>query len=91
MLERSLRSLFAVGEAYPKLKASAGCQQLMTHLADLEGTLQSARRYYNGTVRDYNTACETLPTNLVAATAGFESQSFFQTTGQERTVPQVAF
>ncbi len=90
-LERSLRSLFAVSEAYPDLKASAGFQQLMGQLGDLEGTLQGARRYYNGTVRDYNTACETLPSNLIASAAGFAHEAFFQAAEAERAVPQAAF
>ncbi len=90
-LERSLRSLFAVSEAYPTLQASAGFQQLMTALAETESTLQSARRYYNGTVRDYNTARETLPTNIIAGVAGFHAESMFEAAVPERSAPRVAF
>jgi len=57
----------------------------------VEDTLHSARRYYNGTVRDYNTARETLPVSLFAASMGFGPEGYFEAAAPERAVPQVSF
>jgi LemA protein len=63
----TLKSLFAVAEAYPDLKANQSFQQLQTQLKDLEDGIESARRYYNAVVRDFNTAIEQFPSNLIAS------------------------
>jgi LemA protein len=89
---RAVGRLFALAEAYPDLKASAGFQQLHRSLVDVEDHLQSARRYYNAVVRDYNTLVESFPPNVVANLTGFPPRDFFQLDSQsERAVPPVTF
>lgn len=78
MLRESLKSLFAVAEAYPDLKANANFLQLQSQLQDLETSIESARRYYNAVVRDYNTLIESFPSNLIAAQFRFRQEEFFQ-------------
>lgn len=77
-LTRGIRSLFAVAEAYPDLKASRGFLDLQKGLAEIEEQIQLARRYYNGTVRDYNIRVESFPGMIVAAAAGFRRAEFFE-------------
>ena len=77
-LSGTLKSLFAVAEAYPELKANTNFLQLQTQFQEVEGHIESARRYYNAVVRDYNTAIESFPSNLVASTFGFKQEQFFQ-------------
>jgi LemA protein len=69
--------LFAVAEAYPDLKANANFQQLQGELSEIEEHLQSARRYYNATVRDLNTAVESFPDVLVAGPMGFKKEESY--------------
>lgn len=76
--EGALKSLFAVAEAYPDLKASQNFQQLSAELTDTEDKIQAARRFYNGGVRDLNTKVETVPTNIVAGIAGIKQREFFE-------------
>ena len=91
-LTQALRSLFAVAEAYPELKADQGFISLQAELSQLEIDAQNARRYYNAVVRDYNTALETFPSNLVATLGSFRSQSFFEVHDElERRPPRVSF
>lgn len=79
MLAGALKSLFAVAENYPDLKANQNFLQLQTELADTENKIQAARRFYNGNVRDYNTKQEVFPSNIVAALfAGFKKEEFFE-------------
>jgi LemA protein len=86
----SLRSLFAVVENYPDLKASAQYLKLQEELANTEDRIQAARRFYNGNVRDYNTRCEVLPSNVIAGLFGFTREEFFEVeTAVERAVPKV--
>ena len=73
-LSVSLRSLFAVAENYPDLKANSNFLELQQQLAEIEDALQKARRYYNGSVRDYNTRVQTVPSNLVAVLFGFGNE-----------------
>ena len=82
-LSRSIGRLFALAEDYPDLKASEGFQQLHSSLVEIEDHLQFARRYYNGSVRDYNTMTETVPSNLVAGVFRFEPREFFQKTSDD--------
>lgn len=77
--QAALKSLFAVSEAYPDLKANGNFIELQRELVDTEDKIQAARRYYNSGVRDYNTTLETFPTNLVARQFGFTRQEFFDT------------
>lgn len=78
MLEGALKSLFAVAESYPDLKASQNFLDLQTQLVDTEDKIQAARRFYNGGVRDLNTKIETVPTNLVASMFGIGKREFFE-------------
>lgn len=77
-LSQTLKSLFAVAEAYPDLKASANFVKLQDELTDTEDKIQAARRFYNGNVRDLNTATQTFPTNMLASMFGFKTREFFQ-------------
>jgi LemA protein len=78
MLEGALKSLFAVAEAYPDLKASQNFSELQAELVDTEDKIQAARRFYNGGVRDLNTKIQVFPNNLVAGMFGFKSKEFFE-------------
>lgn len=77
MLSSTLKTLFAVAESYPDLKANANFLDLQRELADTENKIQSARRFYNGNVRDYNTAIQSFPTNMVAGAFSFTAREFF--------------
>ena len=91
-LNGTLKTLFAVAEAYPDLKANANFLDLQAKLADLEDQIQMARRYYNGTVRDYNIMCETFPSVFIANMFGFKKAEFFELNGaEERESPKVSF
>jgi LemA protein len=75
----TLKSLFAVAEAYPDLKASQNFQQLQAELTDTEDKIQAARRFYNGVVRDFNTKRTVFPTNIFASMLGFkQDKEFFE-------------
>ena len=78
MLSQTLKSLFAVAENYPELKANVNFLDLQKTLTDLEETIQAARRFYNGNVRDFNTKLQVFPTNLVGSMLGFKSRVFFE-------------
>lgn len=89
-LSGQLRGLLAVVEAYPELRAGESFLTLQRQLADVEDHLQMARRYYNGAVRDFNTAVESFPSNLVAGAFGFGRLDFFQVESAiERAAPAV--
>lgn len=84
--------LFAVAEQYPDLKASANFLDLSKNLSGIEDDLQLARRYYNGTVRQYNTNIQSFPNAIVASTFRFTTRDFFEISdAAERTVPKVQF
>lgn len=78
MLSSALKSIFAIAEAYPQLRAVESFTKLQEELSDTENKIQAARRFYNGNVMDYNTKIETFPTNLIAGTFGFGKEEFFQ-------------
>lgn len=78
MLSGALKTLFAVSEAYPDLKANQNFLSLQNELSDTENKIQSARRFYNGNVRDLNTAMQVFPGNVIANMFHFESQKFFE-------------
>lgn len=77
MLAGALKSLFAVAEAYPDLKANQNFLQLQGELADTENKIQAARRFYNGNVRDLNIKIDTFPSNLIANSFHFSKKEFF--------------
>jgi len=77
MLSGALKSLFAVAEAYPDLKANQNFLELQKELSDTENKIQSARRFYNTNVRDLNIATETIPSNIVAKLFNFSKMEFF--------------
>jgi LemA protein len=76
--QETLKSLFALAESYPDLKANVNFAQLQSQLQALEDNLESARRYYNAVVRDYNTLIESFPSNLVASSFQFSVRDFFE-------------
>jgi LemA protein len=81
--QSALKSLFAVAEAYPDLKANQGFQQLQAELVDTEDKIQAARRFYNGAARDLNVKIQTFPTNIFASMMGFKIRDFFEVDGAE--------
>ena len=91
MLSQSLRSLFAVSENYPDLKAISAFTNLQETLTATEDKIEFSRRFYNGNVRDYNIKLQTLPTSLIAGVLGFKAFGFFQADDGDRAVPQVNF
>ncbi len=78
MLSGALKSLFAVAENYPDLKANQNFLELQKQLEDTENKIQSARRFYNGNVRDFNTKIEQFPSSVVANIFGFKAREFFE-------------
>jgi LemA protein len=91
MLSQSLRTLFAVSENYPDLKAIAAFTNLQEQLTATEDKIEFSRRFYNGNVRDYNIKLQTLPTSMIAGVLGFKAFGFFQADEGDRAVPQVNF
>lgn len=90
-LSGALGKLLAVAENYPDLKANQNFLQLQEELANTEDAIQSARRFYNATVRDYNTKVETVPSNIVANLFSFTKREFFEIAETERENVKVAF
>ena len=91
-LSQALGRLFAVMENYPQLRANENVMQLQNTLTALEDEIQLARRYYNGTVREYNTRTEVFPASIIARQYGFQKADFFELDNvTEREVPQVSF
>jgi len=82
-LDEGVTRLIALAEQYPDLKASTNFLKLQAELVETENYLQFARRYYNGSVRDYNTQTESVPGNIVAGMFGFASRDFFQKRSDE--------
>ncbi len=79
ILNRAVGKLVALAENYPDLKASDNFRQLMAQLEQVENDIANSRKYYNGAVRQYNTAIQTVPTNLVAGMFGFTGKTMFET------------
>ncbi|MDZ4346636.1 MAG: LemA family protein [Candidatus Binatia bacterium] len=91
-LTSTLKTLFAVAESYPDLKANANFLELQRELSDTEDKIQAARRFYNSNVRDFNTSVESVPTNIIANMFGFKKQDFFELEDEgARSVPKVQF
>lgn len=91
-LSQTLKSLFAVAENYPDLKANQNFLQLQAQLTDTEDKIQAARRFYNTNVRDFNTKIQVFPTNILANMSGFKPEQLFEIdNAAEREVPKVSF
>ena len=90
-LTGALKTLFAVAENYPDLKANSNFQQLQSELSDTEDKISYARQFYNDVVLKYNNACQKFPSNIIAGLFGFKEESFFEAPAEERAVPKVEF
>lgn len=91
MLSSTLKSLFAVAENYPQLKANENFLQLQKELTDTEDKIQYSRRFYNTNVRDFNIKTQVVPTNIIANLFGFKKKDMFEAEAQAREVPKVQF
>jgi LemA protein len=92
MLSGALKSLFALSEAYPQLRAIEAFTSLQTSLTQIEDSVQNARRYYNAVVRDLNTKILQFPTSIFAGMLGFKQREFFEVSSSaEREAPKVSF
>lgn len=91
MLSGALKSLFAVAEAYPELKANTNFLQLQNELSDTESKIAFARQFYNDTVQNFNTKIELFPANLVAGMLGFATVDYFTLQEEARQNVQVTF
>ena len=91
MLSSTLKSLFAVAENYPDLKANENFKMLQEELSGIENKVAYARQFYNDTVLSYNTAIQTLPTNMIAGMFGFTPREFFKADEGERQNVKVQF
>lgn len=87
MLSGALKTLFAVAENYPDLKANTNFLKLQDELTDTEDKIQAARRFYNSTVMDLNSAIQSFPTNLLANPFGFKAQDFFEVESEAERKP----
>jgi LemA protein len=90
-LSSPIGRLIAVGENYPDLKASENFKSLQQDLSDTENRIEMARRFYNGAVREMNTAVETFPGNVVAGPFGFNQAAYFEIETADRALPEVDF
>lgn len=88
MFTSALKSVFAVAEAYPDLKASENFKQLQADLTDTEDKIQASRRFYNGSARDLNVKVQTFPTNIFAGMLGFKVREFFELDEAENAAVQ---
>lgn len=87
LVTSALKSIFAIAEAYPQLRAVESFTKLQEELSDTENKIQAARRFYNGNVMEYNTKIETVPVNLVAGIFGFRKEEFFELEQEEAKEP----
>jgi LemA protein len=91
MLSQTLKSLFAVAEAYPDLKANQNFLELQRELTDTEDKIQASRRFYNGNVRDFNTKIQVFPNNMIAGSLGYVAREFFEAGEGEKEAVKVEF
>ncbi len=91
MLSGTLKSLFAVSENYPELKANQNFLELQRELTDTEDKIQASRRFYNGNVRDFNIKIEVFPETIIAKQLGFTKREFFEIEQKEKEPVQVKF
>jgi LemA protein len=90
-LTETLKTLFAVAENYPDLKANQNFLSLQAELTDTQDKIMAAQRFYNGNVRDFNTAIQTFPSNMVASTMGFKAFEFIEAAEAETKNVEVSF
>ena len=90
-LSSTLKSLFAVAENYPELKANQNFLQLQKDLLETEDKIAYSRQFYNDTVMKYNISIQTIPTNIIASLTGFRKKDLFEAAQTEREVPKVEF
>ena len=90
-LTGALKTLFAVAESYPDLKANDNFQQLQAELSETEDKISYARQFYNDVVLKYNNACQQFPSSIIAKMFGFKEEVFFEAPAAEREVPEVKF
>lgn len=91
VLTGTLKTLFAVAENYPELKANENFMHLQQTLKEIEEHIQMSRRYYNGTVRDFNTKLQVFPNNIIAGMLGFKDRQFFEIGEEEKQNVKVSF
>lgn len=91
MLSGALKTMFAVAENYPELKANTNFLELQQTLNQVEQDIQNSRRYYNGAVREFNNTLVVFPNNLVASMLGFKEEKYFETAEEERQNVKVQF
>ncbi|TAK96550.1 LemA family protein [Patescibacteria group bacterium] len=91
MLSGALKSLFAIAENYPDLKANQNFLELQRELTDTEDKIQASRRFYNGNVRDFNTKIQVFPNNMIAGMLNFTRREFFEAAAGEKENVKVAF
>ena len=90
-LTNTLKTLFAVAENYPELKANENFKELQAQLAQTEDKIAYSRQFYNDSVLMYNNKCQTFPSNIIANLFGFNEADFFEAAGEARSVPKVEF
>ena len=90
-LTGALKTLFAVAENYPDLKANSNFQQLQSELTDTEDKISYARQFYNDVVLKYNTTCQQFPSSILARLFGFKEESYFKVPESDTAVPEVKF
>ena len=91
-LSQALKTIFALAEAYPDLKANQNFLDLQKSLSEIEEQIQMSRRYYNGTVRNYNILVASFPSNLIARIFSFQKSEFFEMEfASEGKVPEIKF
>lgn len=90
-ITQAISKLFAVAEAYPDLKANQNFQQLQAQLAETEDRIANGRRYYNATVREFNTKLETFPSSVIGRSFNFQRATYFEAEESARVAPQVSF
>jgi LemA protein len=91
MLTGALKSLFAVAEAYPELKANQNFIELQQELSETEDKISYSRQFYNDTVLKYNNMCQQFPSNIIAGLFGFKESDFFEAQEGDKAVPKVQF
>jgi len=90
-LSKGISKIFAVAESYPELKADQNFVELQNSLKALEDDIQKSRRFYNGTVRDFNTKIATFPNNIIANILGFKALPFFEASEEEKKNVKIEF
>jgi LemA protein len=90
-LSAAVTQIFAVAENYPELKANENFKELQTSLKELENNIQKSRRFYNGTVRDFNAMIAVFPNNLIAGIFGYKAMPFFEASEEEKENVKIKF